>query len=154
TRVRADLRLGAGGNVPPVVSLSKGVEMETFRRPSEIVEELLGATQVAVLSGPSHAEEVSRGLPTSVVAASEDVELAHRVQRLFGRGRFRVYTTLDPIGVELGGALKNVIGIAAGACDALGFGDNARAALLTRGLAEMTRFGVAHGAEASTFAGL
>src|SRR5262249_53703543 len=105
-------------------------------------------------SGPSHAEEVSRGLPTSVTAASTDYELAREVQRYFRGDRFRVYTNLDPIGVELGGALKNVIGLAAGACDGLGYGDNARAGLLTRGLAEMTRFGVALGAEAPTFAGL
>ena len=142
----------AGG--PPVVSLAKGLENETFLRPTEILSELLGVQRVAVISGPSHAEEVARGLPASVVAASRDWELAILVQRCFSTDRFRVYTSLDPIGVELGGALKNVIGIAAGICEGLGLGDNARAALLTRGLAEITRFGVALGGDAVTFSGL
>jgi glycerol-3-phosphate dehydrogenase (NAD(P)+) len=151
TRVREEL---GGAARPPVVSLTKGIEIGTFLRPSEVLAEVLGAERVVVLSGPSHAEEVCRGLPTSVVAASQDEELARQVQRQFSGDRFRVYTNPDPVGVELGGALKNVIGIAAGACDGLGYGDNARSALMTRGLAEMTRFGVALGAEAATFAGL
>lgn len=138
----------------PVVSLTKGLEVTTFRRPSEIIGELLGTANVAALSGPSHAEEVARGMPTLLVAAAEDGGLAHWVQQRFGTDRFRVYTNGDLVGVELAGALKNVIGIAAGVCDGLGFGDNAKAALLTRGLVEMTRFGVAHGAEPGTFAGL
>jgi glycerol-3-phosphate dehydrogenase (NAD(P)+) len=138
----------------PVVSLTKGIEMESFRRPSEIIEEVLDIDGVAVLSGPSHAEEVSRGMPTSVSAASQDSALAAEVQRLFSTDRFRVYTNPDVVGVELAGALKNVIGIAAGVCDGLGFGDNAKSALLTRGLVEMSRFGVALGAEHATFAGL
>jgi glycerol-3-phosphate dehydrogenase (NAD(P)+) len=137
----------------PVVSLTKGLEIATFRRPSEIIAELLKTENVAVLSGPSHAEEVVRGLPTSLVVAAED-GLGPQVQRWFGTDRFRVYTNGDLVGVELAGALKNVIGIAAGVCDGLGFGDNAKAALLTRGLVEMTRFGVAHGAEPATFHGL
>ena len=137
----------------PVVSLTKGLEISTFRRPSEMIGELLKTEQVAVLSGPSHAEEVARGMPTSLVVAAEG-GLAARVQGWFATDRFRVYTNGDLIGVELAGALKNVIGIAAGVCDGLGFGDNAKAALLTRGLVEMTRFGVAHGAEPATFAGL
>jgi glycerol-3-phosphate dehydrogenase (NAD(P)+) len=149
TRVRAELRPGA-----PVVSLSKGLEIDTFLRPSEVLTQLLGLDAVAVLSGPSHAEEVSRGLPASVVAASRDVELARRVQQTFNTERFRVYTNRDPIGVELGGALKNVIGIASGISEGLGLGDNARAALMTRGLAEMARFAVALGAEPATFSGL
>src|SRR6185369_9429060 len=107
----------------------------------------------AALSGPSHAEEVAHGLPTSLVVAA-DGGLASRVQGWFVTDRFRVYTNGDLLGVELGGALKNVIGIAAGVCDGLGFGDNAKAALLTRGMVEMTRFGVSLGAEAQTFAGL
>jgi glycerol-3-phosphate dehydrogenase (NAD(P)+) len=148
-RVRPALRPGA-----PVVSLAKGLEMDTFLRPSEILSQLLGITAIAVLSGPSHAEEVSRGLPASVVAASRDAELARRVQETFNTERFRVYTNLDPLGVELGGALKNVMGIASGICEGLGLGDNARAALMTRGLAEMARFGVALGAEPATFSGL
>lgn len=138
----------------PVLSLAKGVENRTFLRPSEILRELLGPRSVAVLSGPSHAEEVSRGLPTSVVVASEDAELAKDVQQDFGTERFRVYTNRDAIGVELGGALKNVIGVAAGISDGLSFGDNTKSALLTRGLAEMARFGVALGAARETFFGL
>ncbi len=138
----------------PVVSLTKGIEAGTFRRPTEILGETLGTDRLAVLSGPSHAEEVAAGLPTSVVVASADSGLAGWVQARFGTDRFRVYTNGDLIGVELAGALKNVIGIAAGVCDGLGFGDNAKAALLTRGMVEMTRFGVAHGAEPATFAGL
>jgi glycerol-3-phosphate dehydrogenase (NAD(P)+) len=142
------------GAVPPVISLTKGIEENTFCRPSEIIRSVLGADRVVVLSGPSHAEEVSRGQPTSVVAACADNELARRVQGHFNTDRFRVYTNDDPLGVELGAALKNVIGVAAGMGDGLGFGDNARSALLTRGLVEMTRLGVALGARASTFAGL
>ena len=117
-------------------------------------ENLLKTKRLAVLSGPSHAEEVARGLPTSVVVASADRELAERTQQHFGTDRFRVYTNPDLLGVELAGALKNVVGIAAGVCDGLGFGDNAKAALLTRGMVEMTRFGVSLGAAADTFAGL
>jgi glycerol-3-phosphate dehydrogenase (NAD(P)+) len=138
----------------PVVSLTKGIEIDTFRRPSEIIREILATENVAVLSGPSHAEEVARGLPTSVVVAAADARLAVWVQQRFASDRFRVYTNSDLIGVELAGALKNVIGIAAGVCDGLGYGDNAKAALLTRGLVEMARFGVAHGAEHATFYGL
>lgn len=152
TQVRQ--QLGAAATIPPIVSLTKGIEQHTFRRPSEILGEVLGARRIVILSGPSHAEEVSRGLPTSVVAASDDQELACHVQRHFSTERFRVYTNLDPVGVELGGALKNVIGVAAGICVGLGYGDNALSALVTRGLAEITRFGVALGADAATFAGL
>jgi glycerol-3-phosphate dehydrogenase (NAD(P)+) len=147
--VRGRLRPG-----PPVVSLAKGIEKGTFLRPTEILQEVLGVEQVAVLSGPSHAEEMSRGLPTSVVAASNDLQLARWIQQRFSTERFRVYTNLDLVGVELGGALKNVIGIAAGISDGLGFGDNAKSALLTRGLVEMTRFSVALGAEPQTLYGL
>jgi glycerol-3-phosphate dehydrogenase (NAD(P)+) len=138
----------------PILSLAKGLENETFLRPTEMIRELVGSHHVAVLSGPSHAEEVSRGMPTSVVVASADLNLARWIQQHFNTARFRVYTNLDVVGVELSGALKNVIGIAAGICEGLGFGDNAQAALLTRGLAEITRFGVSLGAEHQTFAGL
>jgi glycerol-3-phosphate dehydrogenase (NAD(P)+) len=137
-----------------VVSLTKGIELGTFRRPSEIIAEILSTVRVAALSGPSHAEEVSRGMPTSVVVAGADAGLTTWIQQLFGTDRFRVYTNPDLVGVELAGALKNVIGIAAGIVDGLGFGDNAKSALLTRGLVEMTRFGVALGAEHDTFQGL
>jgi glycerol-3-phosphate dehydrogenase (NAD(P)+) len=138
----------------PVLSLAKGLENQTFLRPTEILRQVLGTQHVAVLSGPSHAEEVSRGLPTTVVAASTDLDLARWVQQSLNTDRFRVYTNLDVVGVELAGALKNVLGIAAGISDGLGFGDNAKAALLTRGLVEMARVGVALGAEHQTFFGL
>ncbi|MGH7171237.1 MAG: NAD(P)H-dependent glycerol-3-phosphate dehydrogenase [Gemmataceae bacterium] len=149
TRIAATVATG-----PPILSLSKGLENVTFLRPTEILTRILGIERTAVLSGPSHAEEISRGLPASVVVASGDVELARWIQRLFSTERFRVYTNPDPIGVELAGALKNIIGIAAGINDGLGLGDNAKAALLTRGLVEMTRFGIALGAQARTFEGL
>lgn len=138
----------------PALSLVKGIESGTFRRPTEIFTETLGSRPMAVLSGPSHAEEVARGLPTTLVAASDDLALARWVQQHLNTERFRVYTNLDMVGVELAGALKNIIAIAAGICDSLGFGDNTKAALLTRGLAEMARFGVALGAETQTFWGL
>ncbi len=138
----------------PVLSVTKGLESTTFRRPTEILREVLGPRPLAVLSGPSHAEEVARGLPTTVVVASGDLELARRVQVCLAAERFRVYTNLDMLGVELARALKNVIGIAAGISDGMGLGDNAKSALLTRGQAEMARFGVALGAEAQTFWGL
>lgn len=138
----------------PVISLTKGIEIDTFRRPTDILSETLGVRRLCVLSGPSHAEEVACGKPTSVVAASPDAELAAWVQRHVGGERLRVYTNSDLVGVELAGALKNVLGIAAGMCDGLKFGDNAKSALLTRGLVEMQRFGVAHGANPETFFGL
>jgi len=138
----------------PVVSVIKGIENETFQRPSEIIGEVLGSRAVVSLSGPSHADEITRRLPASVVAASGDLALARRVQQTFTTDRFRVYTNIDIIGVELAAALKNVIAIAAGICDGLGYGDNAKSALMTRGLVEMTRFGTSLGAEAQTFAGL
>lgn len=138
----------------PVLSLAKGLEISTFLRPTEILQQILGDRPLAALSGPSHAEEVSRGLPTTVVAASADLELARRIQQWFGTDRFRVYTNRDLLGVELGGALKNIIGIAAGIGDGLGFGDNSKSALLTRGLAEMARFGMTLGALQETFFGL
>jgi len=138
----------------PIVSLTKGIENDTFLRPSETIAQELGSECVVVLSGPSHAEEVARGLPTSVVIAGDDDAPMHELQELLASERFRVYTSGDVVGVEMAGALKNVIAIAAGMCDGLGFGDNAKAALLTRGLVEMARFGVAHGAEHATFQGL
>jgi glycerol-3-phosphate dehydrogenase (NAD(P)+) len=121
---------------------------------SEIIAEQQPDAPIAVLSGPSHAEEVARGVPTAVVAASRDKALASLVQRTFMTDRFRVYTNDDVIGVELGGALKNVIAIAAGIADGLGLGDNAKAALVTRGQTEMARMGVALGAKRETFFGL
>ncbi len=137
-----------------VVSLTKGLCEATHCRMSELAQEILGLDAIAVLSGPSHAEEVARRIPTAVVAAAQDEAVARRVQQLFSGPLFRVYTSSDPLGVEIGGAVKNVIAIAVGASDGLGFGDNTRAALITRGLSEITRFGIALGANPETFAGL
>lgn len=139
---------------PPIVSVIKGIERGTFRTPSQIIEGVLGSRRTVALSGPSHAEEIARGLPASVVAASGDLRLARLTQEWFTTKRFRVYTSPDLRGTELAAALKNVIAIAAGICDGLGLGDNAKSALITRGLVEMARFGVALGAEADTFQGL
>jgi glycerol-3-phosphate dehydrogenase (NAD(P)+) len=138
----------------PVLSLSKGLEVDTFQLPSEIIRQVTGPRKLAVLSGPSHAEEVSRGMPATVVAASNDLELSRWIQSHLSDDRFRVYTNLDVVGVELAGALKNILGVAAGICDGLGLGDNAKSALLTRGLVEIARFGVAQGASHHTFFGL
>lgn len=137
-----------------VISVTKGLCPPPHVSMSRLAEERLAHGPVAVLSGPSHAEEVARGIPTAVVAASADAALAGRVQTLFGQPVFRVYSSDDPLGVELGGALKNVIALAIGVSDGIGFGDNTRAALITRGLVEITRLGTALGARAETFAGL
>jgi glycerol-3-phosphate dehydrogenase (NAD(P)+) len=137
-----------------LVSVAKGIEVHTLLRPTQIIRDILGEVPVAALSGPSIAPEVAAGKPATVVAASEDLELAERVQALFSTRTFRVYTNTDLVGVELAGAVKNVIAIAAGICDSIGAGDNAKAALLTRGLVELTRLGVALGAHAETFKGL
>ncbi len=136
------------------VSAAKGIENDTLLRMSEVLQETAPGALVAVLSGPSHAEEVARGLPACLVAAAKDNEARLGIQKVFGGPAFRVYTSDDVVGVELGGALKNVIAIAAGACEGFGLGDNAKAALITRGLAEMIRLGEACGANPATFAGL
>lgn len=133
----------------------KGIEPDTLALPHEVARQVLPkGMEIAILSGPSHAEEVSRHLPAAVTAAASDEALARRLQRLFMSTRFRVYTSTDLTGVALGGALKNVIAIACGVSDGLGFGDNAKAALLTRGLSEMLRLGLALGARAETLYGL
>ena len=138
-----------------VVNVSKGLEKGTLLRLSQVIsDELKNPKGVAVLSGPSHAEEVARGIPTSIVAASDSHTTAEIVQSIMSAENLRIYTSDDLIGVELGGALKNVIAIAAGFCDGLGLGDNSKAALITRGLAEMARLGVCMGAKEYTFAGL
>lgn len=136
-----------------VVSVSKGLDASTHRRMSQLIAEVWGGSPVA-LSGPSHAEEVARRIPTAVTAACVDHDKAVEVQRLFSNAAFRVYTSSDIVGVELGGVLKNVIAVAVGVCDGLGFGSNTRAALMTRGLAEIARLGESLGAQASTFSGL
>lgn len=138
----------------PVISTTKGIEAGTGRTMGGVIAAAIPSAPVAALSGPTLAAEVARGIPTAVVAAAHDADLAKQVQALFHRPAFRVYRSDDLAGVELGGALKNVIAIAAGVCDGLGFGDNSKAALITRGLAEITRLGVACGARAETFAGL
>lgn len=138
----------------PVVSVVKGIENGTFLTPSRVIREVLGEREVVALCGPSHAEEFARRLPASVVVAGDRDELLREVQSLFTTDRFRVYTNHDLVGVELAAALKNVVAIAAGICDGLRYGDNAKAALLTRGVVEITRFGMAQGAQAATFAGL
>ncbi len=137
-----------------LLSVCKGLDSITCRRITDIAADILGHAPVSVLSGPSHAEEVARGLPTAVVLSSADAAHARSWQRVLSGKLFRVYTSDDVVGVELGGALKNIMAIAAGVSDGLGLGDNARAALMTRGLAEMTRIGVAMGARPETFAGL
>jgi len=139
----------------PAISASKGLELGTLERPTQILTDASGASAgVAVLSGPSHAEEVGRGMATTVVVASPDLALAERAQTLLGSEVFRVYTSTDLIGVELGGALKNIIAVGAGMVDAMGIGDNVKAALVARGLVEMARFGESQGARRETFFGL
>ncbi len=138
-----------------VISVSKGIEKDTSLCLTQVIEqELCGSNPVAALSGPSHAEEVGRKIPTAVVAACEDVEIAEWVQDLFMNERFRVYASTDIIGVELGAALKNVIALCAGCCDGMGFGDNTKAMLMTRGLTEIARVGERMGGRKETFAGL
>src|SRR5256712_6782801 len=142
-------------NAPLIVSASKGVDPDKLERPSAVLMDgLPPGTPITVLSGPSFALEVYQRQPTAVVAAAADHAVAERAQRLFATPYFRVYAHTDVIGVELGGALKNVIALAAGILEGLGLGFNTRAALITRGLAEITRLGVALGAEPMTFAGL
>lgn len=137
-----------------LVDVAKGLEKGTGLRLSEVCKEEIPNNPYVALSGPSHAEEVSRDIPTTVVVASENLEIAQTVQDIFMSPKLRVYTNPDIVGVELGGALKNIIAFGAGICDGLGFGDNAKAALMTRGISEISRLGVAMGANTSTFAGL
>jgi len=138
-----------------VVNVAKGIEKDTSKRLSEMTEEEIPAgCDIVVLSGPSHAEEVGRGVPTAIIATSRSKSAAETVQNVFMNESFRVYITDDVVGVELGAALKNVMALAAGVCDGLGLGDNSKAALMTRGLAETVRLGVALGGKEETFAGL
>jgi len=142
-----------GGQIV-AVSVIKGIENGSLLRMSEVLAEELPGVPVVILSGPSHAEEVIAGIPTTVVAASTEPERARFIQSVFMGTRFRVYTNRDIVGVELGGAFKNIIAIANGICSGLEYGDNTTGALMTRGIAEVSRLGVAMGAEPSTFAGL
>lgn len=137
-----------------VVNVAKGLEQGTLLRLSQVIRDELPSGRVAVLSGPSHAEEVARKIPTMLTVSGADEATLKTVQQLFSNEFLRVYTNPDIIGVELGGALKNIIAVAAGVCDGMGLGDNSKAALITRGLAEMTRLGDALGAKPATFAGL
>ncbi|MEG2120259.1 MAG: NAD(P)H-dependent glycerol-3-phosphate dehydrogenase, partial [Pseudoflavonifractor sp.] len=155
--VRATARQLAGliAQDTVVVSVSKGIEKDTSLTLTQVLEEELGGgCKVVALSGPSHAEEVGRGVPTTVVSASKDQAAAELVQDLFMNERFRVYASDDVLGVELAAALKNVIALCAGCCDGMGFGDNTKAALMTRGLSEIARLGEALGGRKETFAGL
>ena len=148
---------GLRGLVAPgalVVSVTKGLCEATNRRMTDLGAELLGGGPLVALAGPSHAEEVARGVPTAVVAACEDLEKSRRVQEIWSGPRMRVYTSDDPVGVEIGGAVKNVLAIAVGCSDGMGFGDNTRAAIITRGLVEMKRFVLAYGGKPETLSGL
>ncbi|MGC4106115.1 MAG: NAD(P)H-dependent glycerol-3-phosphate dehydrogenase [Thermomicrobiales bacterium] len=141
----------------PILSVAKGIELGTLMPPSAVIAEALGRTTsdgIAVLSGPNLASEIAEGMPAAAVVAGADAALTQWTQRALGSSRFRLYTSNDPIGVELGGALKNIIAIGAGIADGLALGDNAKAAFITRGLAEITRLGIAMGADPLTFGGL
>ena len=137
-----------------VVSITKGLCEKTNRRMTDLGAEILGTGPIVALAGPTHAEEVSRGIPTAIVAACTDAERAKRVQEIWSGPKFRVYTSPDPVGVEIGGAVKNVLAISVGCSDGMGFGDNTRAALITRGLVEMKRFVLAYGGLEETLNGL
>ncbi|MBQ0079464.1 MAG: NAD(P)-dependent glycerol-3-phosphate dehydrogenase, partial [Eubacterium sp.] len=137
-----------------VINVAKGIEQKSLKRMSEIAADVIDPNKYVVLSGPSHAEEVGRHQPTTVAVASTNLKAAEQVQDLFMTNRFRLYTTEDVVGVELGGALKNIIALGAGISDGMGFGDNAKAALMTRGLAEISQLGLKLGAKPETFAGL
>ena len=137
-----------------MVSTSKGLEDGSMKRMSEILKEVFPDNTVAVLTGPSHAEELGRGIPTAVVVASESIEAAKLIQKTFSDNILRLYVNSDVIGCEIGGAIKNVIALCCGVIEGLGLGDNTRAALMTRGLSEITRLGTAMGGKADTFSGL
>ena len=137
-----------------VVSITKGLCEKTNRRMTDLGAEILGTGPIVALAGRTHAEEVSRGIPTAIVAACTDAAKARRVQEIWSGPKFRVYTSPDPVGVEIGGAVKNVLAISVGCSDGMGFGDNTRAALITRGLVEMKRFVLAYGGQEETLNGL
>jgi glycerol-3-phosphate dehydrogenase (NAD(P)+) len=137
-----------------IVSVAKGIEEETLMTLSEVIKQEIPQAVVSVLCGPSHAEEVGRGIPTTIVAGARKRKVAELVQNTFMNERFRVYTSPDVLGMEVGSALKNVVALAAGIADGLGYGDNTKAALITRGIAEITRLGTAMGGKFETFAGL
>ena len=137
-----------------IVNTSKGLEEESLKRMSEVLEEELPNNPIVVLTGPSHAEEVALGVPTTVVVTSKDMQYADYIQSIMSNNTFRIYINDDVIGCELGGSFKNIIALCAGICDGMGLGDNTKAALMTRGITEIARLGVALGAKDETFAGL
>ena len=137
-----------------VVNTGKGLEESTLKRMSEVLEEEIPNNPIVVLSGPSHAEEIALGMPTTVVAASKNKKYSYYIQEVMSNSTFRIYINDDMVGCELGGSLKNVIALCAGICDGMGFGDNTKAALMTRGITEIARLGVALGGKTETFAGL
>ena len=149
------------GNLDPffdkskvIINLSKGLELNTHFRISEILENILGDINYAIISGPSRAEEVIKGMPTTLVCASNDIKLAKKIQNIFNRDYFRVYTSTDVIGVEIGGSIKNILAFGIGMADGLSYGDNSKAALITRGIHEMERFANSFGADEKTINGL
>lgn len=137
-----------------LISIAKGIEEESNLRLSQVIKEEAPSNPVVVMTGPSHAEEVARSIPTTIVVSSEDMDYAYKVQDLFMTKYFRVYTNDDVIGVEIGGAVKNIIALTCGICDGLGYGDNTRAALMTRGMSEIVRIGTLLGGKQETFYGL
>lgn len=137
-----------------IVNVTKGIEADTLMTMSDIIEEEIPNCKVCILSGPTHAEEVGRGMPTSIVAGAKEKSIAEFVQNVFMNESFRVYTSPDILGIEIGSSLKNVIALAAGVADGLGYGDNTKAAIITRGIAEITRLGIKMGGKAETFSGL
>ncbi len=141
-------------NGKTVVSATKGIEQESLMFPSDIISSVTGINDIAVLSGPNLSKEIAQGLPAASVAASRDIRTAGSVQKAISTDKFRIYTAKDVKGVETGGALKNVIAIAAGICDGMGYGNNAKSAVIVRGISEISRLGVALGASPETFAGL
>lgn len=137
-----------------ILNTAKGLEEGTYKRMSEVISEEIPNLPVVTLSGPSHAEEVGRGIPTTVVVSSKDMNAANYIQEVFSNKLFRIYINNDIVGCELGGSLKNIIALCAGICDGLGYGDNTKAALMTRGIAEIARLGKSLGADPATFSGL
>lgn len=154
TVVRETVARLKGMNCGIIVNVAKGLENKTYKTLDVVIKDELPEATVVILSGPSHAEEVGRKVPTTLVSASEDLEAAEKVQKIMMSKYLRIYTNTDVVGVELGGALKNVIAVAAGIIDGLGHGDNTKAALITRGIAEISRLGVKMGADKDTFVGL
>ncbi|WP_446899451.1 NAD(P)H-dependent glycerol-3-phosphate dehydrogenase [Clostridium sp. LBM24168] len=137
-----------------IINIAKGIDEKTEKRLSQVIEKELPYNRVVVLSGPTHAEEVAKFIPTAIVASSKCMDAAKNVQDTFMMDKFRVYTNPDIIGVEIGGAVKNIIALAAGICDGIGYGDNSKAALMTRGISEITRIGIKLGGKKDTFSGL